>query len=481
MLRGVERILALIGGKDVATSRTFPTYDPSTGEVLAEIARCGVEEIGLAVAAGRSALDDGWSHTSAAERGRVLKRVADLIRRDAGELALLESRDTGKPLRQAKADVDVAARYFEFYGGTIDAFYGDTIPVSDQIFAYTMHEPLGVTGHIVPWNYPIQISSRTVAPALATGNCCVLKPAEEASLTAARLGALCLEAGLPPGALNVVPGLGEEAGAALSSHPGLDHLSFTGSVDVGKIVSKAAADNVVPVTLELGGKSPNVVFADADLDDALPVIVNSILQNAGQTCSAGSRLLVQESAHDTVVSQVVRRFAAVKIGPGPSDPDLGPLISEAQLERVRGYVDRGRKESSLVAGGESPPDLTGGYYFSPTLFDRVSPEATLAREEVFGPVLAVTTFRDTDEAIRIADATDYGLVTAVWTRDIATAHRLAREVRSGQVYINTYGAGGGVELPFGGFKRSGYGREKGFEALRTYSQIKTVTIKLPSR
>jgi aldehyde dehydrogenase (NAD+) len=479
----MERVLALIGGKEVATDRNFPSYDPSTGEVLAELARCGAKEVDQAVAAARSALEDGWSRVSTADRGRVLKRVADLIRRDADALALLESRDTGKPLKQAQADVAVAARYFEFYGGTIDAFYGAAIPVSDQIFAYTIHEPLGVTGHIVPWNYPIQISARTIAPALAVGNCCVLKPAEEASLTAARLGALCLEAGLPPGALNIVPGIGEEAGAALAGHAGIDHLSFTGSVQVGSIVSKAAADNVVPVTLELGGKSPNIVFADANLDEALPVVVNSILQNAGQTCSAGSRLLVDAKTHDAVVDQIARRFADVKIGPGPEDPDLGPLISKQQLERVMGYMETGRKEAKLVVGGEPPKDerLEGGSYFSPTLFDEVPPDASIAREEIFGPVLAVTSFSDPDEAIREANATDYGLVTAVWTRDVGIAHRLAREVRAGQVYINTYGAGGGVELPFGGFKKSGFGREKGFEALRTYSAVKTVTIKLPSR
>jgi aldehyde dehydrogenase (NAD+)/betaine-aldehyde dehydrogenase len=364
------------------------------------------------------------------------------------------------------------------YGGTIESFYGETIPLSSELTAYTFREPFGVTAHIVPWNYPIQISARTVAPALAVGNCCVLKPAEEAPLTAQRLGKLCLEAGLPAGALNVVPGLGEEAGAPLAAHPGVDHVSFTGSVEVGRLVQKAAAENVVPVALELGGKSPNIVFADADVAAAVPVIVNSILQNAGQTCSAGSRLLVDARAHDELIDRISERFAGVRIGPGPEDPDLGPLISKKQLERVRGFVESAKENARLVAGGSSPDGLGGGYYFSPTLFDGVPPDAPIAREEVFGPVLAVTTFRDPDEAIALANATDYGLVAAVWTRDVTTAHRLARAVRAGQVYVNTYGAGGGVELPFGGFKRSGYGREKGYEALRTYSQVKTVTFKL---
>jgi aldehyde dehydrogenase (NAD+) len=470
----------LIGGEEIHGLATFADLDPSTGRELAEVARGGAAEIDAAVAAARDTFERTWRRTKPADRARILRHMAELIRRDREQLADLESQDTGKPLKQARSDADVAARYFEFYASAIETLYGDTIAVGSDLFVYTLREPYGVTAHIIPWNYPMQIGARTVAPALAAGNCCVLKPAEEAPLTAIQLGRIGLEAGLPPGALNVVPGFGEEAGAALAAHPGIDHLSFTGSVEVGKLVSKAAAEHVLPVTLELGGKSPNVIFADADLDVAMPVVVNSIIQNAGQTCSAGSRLLVEARAHDRIVSDLVERFQKVSLGPGPADPDMGPLISAAQLERVSGYVELGKTEARAVTGGSRPDGegLKDGYFFTPTVFDDVPPTAVIAREEIFGPVVAVSSFAGIDEATQLANGTDYGLVAAVWTRDVSTAHFMARELRAGQVFVNTYGASGGPEMPFGGVKRSGHGREKGLEGLLEFTQIKTVALKL---
>jgi aldehyde dehydrogenase (NAD+) len=474
-----ERVYgAVIHGERVLANDAFAVIDPSTGAPLAEVTRCGKAEVDAAVASAETAFADGWRRTSPAARSRLLRRLAELIREHGERLAGLETDDTGKPLGQAQADVEVAARYFEFYAGASEVLYGHTVPLAGPMFAYTLREPYGVTAHITPWNYPIQIGSRTTAPALAAGNCCVLKPSEDAPLTALALGQLALEAGFPPGVLNVVPGFGEDCGAALASHAGIAHLAFTGSVDVGRLVGVAAAENCVPVTLELGGKSPNIVFADADLDSALPVIVNSIIQNAGQTCSAGSRVLVQEAVHDVLVEELEQRFRSVTIGPGRDNPALGPLISGKQRQRVEDFVNDARADALLRVGGTRPadPQLAGGFFFSPTLLDEISPEAPIAREEVFGPVLSVTRFRDSDEALTIADATPYGLIAAVWTQRIDRAHSLARDLRVGQVYINGYGAGGGVELPFGGRKLSGHGLEKGFEALVGYTQVKSVAV-----
>lgn len=476
----VERCDAIIGGESIGASAYFDDIDPATGETIGEVARCGNSEVDAAVSASRTTFELDWGRRAPSERASVLTRIAEAIRRNSEPLERLESLDTGKPLSQARADVEVAARYFDFYAHTLEAVYGTTIPLGESVFAYTLREPHGVTAHIVPWNYPVQMCGRTIAPALAAGNCCVLKPAEEASLTTVWIARLALEAGLPAGAFNVVPGLGDEAGAALAAHSGIDHLSFTGSNEVGRLVSKAAAENVVPVTVELGGKSPNIVFADADLERSVPTIIRSIIQNAGQTCSAGSRLLVEERAHDQVLDAVAERLRSVRLGAGIDDPDMGPLITERQLERVQALVDAGCDAGELVVGGGRPNDdaLRHGFFFEPTLLDRVDVDAPIAREEVFGPVLVASTFSDLDEAAHLANATGYGLVAGIWTRDISIAHRLVREIQAGQVFVNTYGAGGGVELPFGGRKRSGYGREKGFEGLLGFTRTKSVAIGL---
>jgi aldehyde dehydrogenase (NAD+)/betaine-aldehyde dehydrogenase len=471
------QLAALIDGKPVATEAEVPVEDPSTGEVMAVTADCGPAEIDAAVRAAAGAAP-AWRLTAVPERARLLRRLAALIERDAQSLGRLESQQTGKPLRQGLRDAEITVRYFDFYASAVETFYGSAFSLDERTTVQTRWEPHGVTAHIIPWNYPLQILGRSVAPALAMGNCVVLKPAEEAPLTALKIGELALEAGLPPGALNVVPGYGESAGAALTAHPGIGHISFTGSVEVGRIISHAAADHLIPVTMELGGKSPNILFADADLDRALPVIVNSILQNGGQTCSAGSRLLVAESVHVAVTSRLAEMFGAVSIGPALEDPDLGPLISGPQRDRVTSYVTAADRGGQIAYGGAP---LTGGvlgdgYFFQPTLIDEVAPGSPIFREEVFGPVLAVTPFAGLDEAVTLANGTDYGLVAGVWTTNVSTAQRMIRDVVSGQVFVNTYGASGGVELPFGGFRQSGFGREKGAEGLRGFAQLKTAVI-----
>jgi len=464
-----------------ADGGTFDVCDPSSGGPLATVAKATKADVDRAVGAAHRALESkAWGGAPPAERGRVMLRIAQALRDQADDLATLESRDNGKPLRQARTDVQVAARYFEFFAGVADKLMGHTIPLGPGFLDYTVREPIGVSAQIIPWNYPIQIGARGVAPALAAGCAVVLKPAEDAPMTALRLGEIALASGLPAGVLNVLPGLGPEAGAALASHPDINQLTFTGSVEVGIAVAKMAADNVVPVVMELGGKSPNIVFADADMDATVQGVANAIFQNAGQTCSAGSRLLVERKAHDELVARLVERARSMRVGPGVSDPDMGPIISRKQLETIEGYVKVGTAEGAEVAaGGGRPSDaaLGGGFYFQPTVLDRVSPGMRVAQEEIFGPVLAVMTFEDVEEAIAVANRTPYGLVTGVWTRDINKAMSIASRVKAGQVYVNTYGAGGGVELPFGGYKKSGYGREKGLDSLASYLQIKNVCVR----
>ncbi len=465
-----------IDGRWTANGATLAIEDPSTGEQIGTLAAGGPADIDAAVLAADKAFHGAWGKTTAADRGRVLARMSKLVEAQAEDLALLEARDVGKPLKQARADALALARYLEFYAGAADKLHGETLPYLAGYTVYTLREPHGVTGHIVPWNYPMQIIGRSVVGALAAGNATIVKPAEEASLTALAFARIAAEAGLPAGALNVVTGLGEEAGAALAGHPGVHHVSFTGSTAVGALVQAAAGKNAVPVTLELGGKSPQIVFADADLQRALPFLVNAGIQNAGQTCSASSRLLVEEKIYDSLLEDLSARYRALKVGAALDDLDVGPLISAAQKSRVEAYVERGRKDGLQVAaeGSIASNAPAGGHFSRPTLFAGVAPDHLLAQDEIFGPVQVVIPFRSEEEAVQIANGTQYGLVAGVWTGDGGRAMRLSRAVRAGQVFINNYGAGGGAELPFGGVGRSGHGREKGFEALYGFTRLKTV-------
>jgi aldehyde dehydrogenase (NAD+) len=467
-----------IGGRWLAArdERSLPVIDPADGQTFERIACGGAHEVDLAVAAARAALGGAWGRLTATERGRLLMKIGQGVQDHADELARLEARDTGKPMTTARNDIAVLARYFEFYGSAADKVHGESIPFLAGHQVTLLREPLGVTAHIIPWNYPAQILGRTIAAALAMGNATVLKPAEDTSLSALRVAEIAAAAGLPEGALNIVTGTGEEAGAALAAHPGIDFITFTGSVEVGTLVQQAAAKNAVKCVLELGGKSPQIVFADADLERALPIVVRAILQNAGQTCTAGSRLLVQREIFDSFVARVADAFAKTRAGTPEMDLDCGPLMNPAQLARVQRFIDNARADGVpvLAQGAIADGVPAGGYYVRPTLFGPVPRDNTLAREEVFGPVLAVLPFDDEADAIALANATDYGLLAAVWTENGGRAQRVAKAVRAGQVFINCYGAGGGVELPFGGTKRSGHGREKGLLALEEMSTTKTL-------
>ncbi|MCW8163368.1 aldehyde dehydrogenase family protein [Verminephrobacter aporrectodeae subsp. tuberculatae] len=460
-----------------ATGRTIPVIDPSDGQPFDAIQRSGAEDIDAAVRAARTC-HDTWK-MAPAERGRLLQRLSAKILEHADELTALEQRDCGKPTRQARSDALALARYFEFYAGACDKLHGATIPCADGSSAFTWREPHGVTGHVIPWNYPMQIFGRSVGGALAAGNACVVKPAEDACLSLIRVAQLAVEAGLAPGALNIVTGYGHEVGDALARHPGIDHISFTGSPAIGTLIQQLAAERHCPVTLELGGKSPQIIFADADLDAAVPAVVQAIVQNAGQTCSAGSRVLIHAPIYEPLLERLGRAFEALRVGPAAMDLDAGPLIRRAQQQRVRDFLaDAQRAGIPTVAQGivvDEAPET--GFYQAPILLRDVPVQHRLAQEEVFGPVLSAMAFQDEEQAVELANATRFGLVAGIWTRDGARQLRMARRVRSGQVFINNYGAAGGVELPFGGVKSSGYGREKGFEALYGFTTLKTVAIR----
>ncbi|WP_347266326.1 aldehyde dehydrogenase family protein [Paracoccus sp. (in: a-proteobacteria)] len=471
----VPRALNLIGAEwlPARDGAELPVISPVDGQPFAAIADSGPEEISAAIRAARAALAGDWGRLTAAERGRLMLRLALRIEAGAEDLARLESRDNGKPIAQARADMQALARYFEYYGGAADKLHGEVIPFLNGHDALSLREPHGVTGHIIPWNYLVQIFGRSVGAALAMGNATVTKPAEDACLSILRLGELALASGFPPGAINIVTGRGTVAGRALAEHPGVDFISFTGSPEVGEAIQIAAAPNHIPCTLELGGKSPQIVFADADLDAAAPVIVNAIVQNGGQTCSAGSRVLIQRPVWERLTAMLAERFRAISARPPDEGALLGPLISARQRARVQAHIEAAA--APLIARGsiaaEAPP---GGFYVAPALFGPVDPASSLAQEEIFGPVLAAIPFETEAEAIAVANGTDYGLVAGIWTRDGDRQARVARALRCGQVFINCYGAGGGIELPFGGVRRSGHGREKGFAALYEFSRLKTI-------
>jgi aldehyde dehydrogenase (NAD+) len=472
--------LMVIDGEDVpAVGRDwFETRDPASGEVLARVPRAAAADVDAAVRAAREA-QPGWEALSPRERGTMLLAVADLIADRAEELTRLETLDVGKPLHEARVDVDHAERLFRFYGEVADKLPNEKLTV-DGGFAFTDRIPHGVTGHITPWNYPIQLFARTVAPALAVGNACLVKPAEDTPLTSLRAARLALEVGIPAGVLNVVTGLGPEAGSALADHPDVDHLSFTGSRPTGERVMVASAHQMRPVMLELGGKSPSILLGDVNVAELVPTLRSAALWNAGQTCDAQSRILVDRAIHADVVNALTVEFAQVKIGPGVEDHDLGPLVSETQHERVSALAAAARHAGGarLVTGGGRPEGLDDGWFFEPTIFDVTDPATPIANDEVFGPVLTIVPFRDEREAVRIANGVRYDLAAAVWTKDIDRAFRLANQIRAGQVHINSWGIGSGVELSFGGIRQSGFGREKGLRALTEYSALRTTTVRV---
>jgi aldehyde dehydrogenase (NAD+) len=464
---------------DARSGKTFETVNPATEEVLAVVAEADAADVDLAVAAARRAFDDGpWPRMRARDRGRLLYKLAELIDRERTDLAVLESLDNGKPIVETRAvDVPSAIEVFAYYAGWADKLGGETIPQSEGFFTYTMREPHGVCGQIIPWNFPLLMAAWKLAPALACGNTCVLKPAEQTPLSALRLAELVREAGFPDGVVNVLPGFGPTAGAAIVRHPDVDKIAFTGSTEIGRTIQREAAGTLKSVSLELGGKSPNIVFADADLEAAVEGALRGVFFNQGEVCCAGSRLLVEAPVRDRFVEALARRAARIRVGdPLDERTEMGAQISEEQFDKILGYIDAGKRAGArLVTGGQRARPR--GYFVQPTVFDDVSSDMRIAREEIFGPVVATMTFRDLDEAIRIGNDTRYGLAAAVWTRDVKKAHRAVRALRAGTVWVNTYNAFDAA-MPFGGYKESGIGRELGRHALDLYTQTKSVWVAL---
>ncbi|MGH8537197.1 MAG: aldehyde dehydrogenase family protein [Gammaproteobacteria bacterium] len=483
-----RRYQLLIDGKwvDAASGKTFTSPNPSTGEVFAEVAAADKADIDKAVSAARRAFEGKWSRMSPRDRGRLLYKLSQMIEERSAELAELETADNGKPIREAVSfDLPQVVENFEYFAGFATKIEGETIPVPGQMFNYTLREPVGVCGQIIPWNFPLLMAAWKLAPALAAGNTVVLKPAEQTPVTAMELGKIIQEAGFPDGVINIVPGYGETAGAALAAHPGIDKVAFTGSTEVGKLIAKSAADNLTKVSLELGGKAPNIVFADADLEQAVNGAMMGIFFNQGQVCCAGSRLFVEERIKDEFLDRFKAKAETVSVGdPALKTTQMGPQVSKEQLDRIQSYVGIAREEgASVVTGGETPKLEGGfqrGYFFQPTIFSDVSNTMRVAQEEIFGPVTSVITFKDEDDLIKQANQTIYGLSAGIWTRDVVRAYRFAKAIKAGVIWINTFNMFNAAS-PFGGYKQSGYGREMGKHALDLYTQIKSVWVDLSGK